>query len=61
MAEKITRSKAIRLKCLDCCGGVAAEVRSCAMDSCPLHPFRMGKADAVTNKAEAKHTESIVS
>ena len=60
MTEKITRAKAIRLKCLDCCGDAPAEVRSCTITSCPLYPFRMGKADAVANTTEAKRTESIV-
>lgn len=61
MADKITRAKAIRLKCLDCCGGIPAEVRRCTVDSCPLYPFRMGKAVAAANTTEAKRTESIVS
>lgn len=41
--EHITRSKAIRLKCLDCCGGQSAEVRKCPAEHCPLWPYRMGK------------------
>ena len=61
MAEKVTRSKAIRLKCLDCCGGMPGEVRKCEVDRCPLHPFRMGKVSAKENAEEAKLTESIVS
>lgn len=35
--------KAIRAKCLDCCGGHAAEVRECHLTGCTLHPYRMGK------------------
>lgn len=35
--------KAIRAKCLDCCGGMPSEVRDCTIESCALHPFRMGK------------------
>jgi len=42
--------KAIRAYCLDCVGGVAAEVRKCTGQlvsnenwTCPLHPFRFGK------------------
>jgi hypothetical protein len=34
--------RAIRAKCLDCCGGSAAEVRRCLAVTCPLWPFRMG-------------------
>lgn len=42
MEERITRGKAIRLKCLDCCCGNSAEVRRCAVASCPLWRYRMG-------------------
>jgi len=35
-------SRAIRLKCLDCCGENAAEVRKCVSIDCPLWPHRMG-------------------
>lgn len=35
--------KAIRAKCLDCCGGQAVEVRECHLTGCTLHPYRMGK------------------
>lgn len=43
MAERVSRSKAIRLKCLDCCCGQAAEVRKCPAVDCPLWRFRMGR------------------
>lgn len=43
MAERVSRSKAIRLKCLDCCAGQAAEVRKCPAEHCPLWRFRMGR------------------
>ena len=45
MTERVSRSKAIRLKCLDCCAGQAAEVRKCPAESCPLWRFRMGKEE----------------
>ena len=35
--------KAIRAKCIDCCGFQTKEVRLCTAVNCPLHPFRMGK------------------
>ena len=41
--ERVGRSKAIRLKCLDCCAGQAAEVRKCPAENCPLWRFRMGR------------------
>lgn len=39
---RITRSKAIRLKCLDCCCGQPNEVRLCSMSDCPLWNYRLG-------------------
>lgn len=40
--ERLSRSKAIRMKCIDCSGGNMAEVRKCAVTTCPLWRFRMG-------------------
>jgi hypothetical protein len=34
--------KAIRERCLDCCCGVASEVRKCVSVNCPSWPYRMG-------------------
>lgn len=42
MEERISRGKAIRLKCLDCCCGSPNEVKLCSVEKCPLHPFRFG-------------------
>lgn len=33
--------RAIRAKCLDCCGGQQAEVRRCTAVGCALWPYRM--------------------
>lgn len=33
MEERITRDKATRLKCLDCCCGSSNEVKLCTMES----------------------------
>ena len=41
--ERVSRSKAIRLKCIDCSGGNMAEVRKCPAEKCPLWRFRMGR------------------
>ena len=41
--DRITRAKAIRLKCIDCCCGNMAEVRRCPSEHCPLWRYRMGK------------------
>jgi len=35
--------RAIRAKCLDCCGGSAREVALCEIENCPLFPYRFGK------------------
>jgi len=50
--EQITRSKAIRLKCMDCCGFQNNEVRNCPATYCALWPFRMGgsRADDTVEK-----------
>ncbi len=41
--ERVTRARAIRLKCLDCCCGQSAEVRRCPSTNCPLWIYRMGR------------------
>lgn len=41
--ERVSRSKAIRLKCIDCCAGNMAEVRKCPVENCPLWRYRMGR------------------
>lgn len=38
-----TPLRAIRAKCVDCCGGSTAEVRKCIAVTCPLWPMRMGR------------------
>ena len=38
----LTPIKAIRAKCLDCCGGDKQEVRMCPVSDCPIFPYRMG-------------------
>ena len=35
--------KAIRAKCLDCCAEHPSLVADCHIETCALHPFRMGK------------------
>ena len=43
--ERISRAKAIRMKCLDCCCDNMAEVRKCPATNCPLWRYRMGKEE----------------
>ena len=55
--ERISRSKAIRLKCLDCCCGQSAEVRKCPAVECPLWRYRMGKEENDELKPIRKNSE----
>lgn len=43
--ERISRAKAIRLKCLDCSAQQAHEVRRCPCTDCPLWRYRMGREE----------------
>ncbi len=43
MADSGRRQKAIRLFCLWCMGGSAAEVERCGSFECPLWPYRRGR------------------
>ena len=40
---RISPVRAIRLHCLECSGGSAAEARRCVVAKCALWPFRMNK------------------
>ena len=55
--ERISRSKAIRLKCIDCCGGNMAEVRKCDLTKCPLWRYRMGKEENDDLRPARKNNE----
>ena len=56
--EKIlTPIKAIRAKCLDCCGGQRQEVKLCPCTDCSLHPYRMGHRPKTTDKAAENQDE----
>ena len=39
---RLTRAKAIRQYCLDCCYGDRSEVKKCVSPKCPLWHYRMG-------------------
>ena len=41
--KKVTRAKAIRLKCLDCSCYQYKEVGLCTVTDCPLWPYRYGR------------------
>jgi len=40
----LNKSKAIKLKCLDCSGGSPKEVTLCSIFDCPLWPYRTGNS-----------------
>lgn len=40
--ERLSRAKAIRAYCLECCNNFAPEVRRCHITRCTLWPYRMG-------------------
>jgi len=41
--KKITPLKAIKAKCLDCCGYQKKEVKFCSALNCPIWLFRFGR------------------
>ena len=43
--KRTSRSKAIRMKCLDCCAYQPSEVKQCESYDCPLWRYRMGKEE----------------
>ena len=57
MQERVSRSKAIRLKCLDCCCGQSAEVRRCPATECALWRYRMGREENDGLKLIRKNSE----
>ena len=57
----MTPLRAIRAKCLDCCCGSAKEVRLCAVEKCPLFPYKMGHRPLRgTDTTEPGQTEKSV-
>lgn len=45
VGKRVNRSRAIRLKCLDCCNYQSNEVKLCTSIECPLWRYRMGKEE----------------
>lgn len=41
--ERLTRAKAIRAKCLDCCYDDRKLVKQCTATNCPLWIYRLGR------------------
>lgn len=64
--KKLTATKAIRAKCIQCCYGSPKEVKLCTAKDCALYHFRFGHApkepvDATTIYAFADGTGQIFS
>ena len=55
--ERLTRTKAIRMKCLDCCADQLAEVRKCPATNCTLWRYRMGHEENDELKPVRKKSE----
>lgn len=51
-ADPLPRARAVRIKCIDCCGNSAHEARKCRIYSCPIWPWGMA-AQAVSRSAKA--------
>jgi len=47
MDKRLTRSQAIKAKCLDCSGDSAKERRECQITNCALWPWRIGKEQLI--------------
>lgn len=57
MKSKMTRSRAIRAKCLDCVCDQVSEVKECPSKACPLWPYRMGGTPTDT---ELEETQKLI-
>ena len=55
--HRLIMSKAIRLRCLDCCCFQEAEVVACGAVTCPLYPYRKGKAQKGVNVVTLPHMQ----
>ena len=51
---RMNAQQALRLRCLDCSGASAAEVRLCTLVQCPAWPFRMGSSPWRAPASEAQ-------
>ena len=52
--------KAIRAKCIECCGGMMSMVQDCGIPSCPIYPFRSGKNPFRTKKEMSEEQREAV-
>lgn len=56
--KKMSPLKAIRHKCIDCCGYQLSEVRLCVAIDCSLWPFRSGKHPYTTKRTLESKTST---
>ena len=54
---RMNAQKALRLRCIDCSGASAAEVRLCTLVQCPAWPFRMGSSPWRPPASEAQREQ----
>lgn len=57
--QRISPSKAIRKKCLDCCCGDRQEVSDCEIISCSIWPFRFGSNPWSTKTMSEEQKEKM--
>lgn len=57
--KRLSRTKAIRYKCLECCCYSTSEVRMCPSTSCPLWRYRTGheERDDLYLEAHTQHRD----
>jgi hypothetical protein len=67
--KALSRSKAVRMRCLDCCSFQPAEVTRCPAEDCPLWFFRSGKdrsgggtpkSRSAASGGPSKHSKKII-
>ena len=56
-SKNLTPLRAVRLKCLDCCGDSSKEVEACSAVSCPLWWYRKSPSslDATADRKQSKY------
>ena len=56
--QPISPLRALRMRCIDCSGDSANEVRLCTAVQCPAWPFRMGKNPWRSPLSEARRNQA---
>lgn len=52
--------KDVRLHCIDCCCGVASEVKKCEIKNCHLWKYRMGKDSSRTRQMTDEQKQAAI-